>query len=264
MGFAEPQAGGVRFWSIAAFEMKLAGWLDEIPRALVDLPCTCRYDTGMEGSDALAERRRHARARLRLPARVRWQGPLGMPLEITETIDVSREGVLLSCCQEPVAPGSRVWVVFPYDAAAIGTFEPETPARVVRVEHDARGECRVGLRLELHRENDSFPAGRERRAVPRVSVCLPIFVRAQGMPWPEEVMTHDFSWSGIRFETPHIYRLGETVRVKIPWGEWADAGEISARVVRIEASADVTARFDKVSTAGAAFNCVAVQLAEHG
>jgi hypothetical protein len=187
-----------------------------------------------------------------------------MQFEVTETIDVSREGVLVRCHEEPVAKGSRLWIVFPYEATAIRGFEPETPARVVRVERDAEGQCRVGLRLELHRNNGSFPASRERRAVPRVSVCLPVFVRAEGMPWPEEAMTRDFSWSGMRFETPRVYAAGETLRAKIPWGEWVEKGEILGRVVRIDSCADVAARSDKPSTAGAALNCVAVQLAGHG
>jgi hypothetical protein len=185
-----------------------------------------------------------------------------MRLEVTETINVSREGVLVRCREEPVAERSRVWVVFPYNAAAIGAFEPETPARVVRVERDG-GECRVGLRLELHRKDGGFPPRIERRAVPRVSVCLPIFVRTDGMPWPEEVMTRDFSWSGMRFETPHIYNVGETVRARIPWGEWTKMGEILGRVVRVDACADAAEPCDKISTAGA-FNCVAIQLADHG
>jgi PilZ domain len=187
-----------------------------------------------------------------------------MELEITETLNVSREGVLVRCRKISVAPGSRAWIVFPYDAAAMGAFEPETPAQVVRLERDASGEFRAGLRLELHRKNGRFPASRERRAVPRVSVCLPIFMRAEGMPWPEEAMTRDFSWGGVRFETPHVYSVGETVHARIPWGEWAGMGEVLGRVVRVEADADPAAPADKVCTAGAPLNWVAVQLAQHG
>jgi hypothetical protein len=51
----------------------------------------------MRKAHVLVERRRHARAHLRLPARVRWQGPLGMQLELTDTVDMSREGVLAGC-----------------------------------------------------------------------------------------------------------------------------------------------------------------------
>jgi hypothetical protein len=187
-----------------------------------------------------------------------------MQLEITETIDVSREGVLVHCRDGSVALGSRAWAVFPYDAAAIGAFEPETAARVVRVERRADGACRVALRLELHRTSGSFPASSERRAVPRVSVCLPIFVRSDGMPWPEETMTRDFSSFGMRFETSHVYSVGETVRAKIPWGEWAEMGEILGRVVRVEADGAAKAAAEKFCDAGPAFNCVAVQLADHG
>src|SRR5579863_9850471 len=89
--------------------------------------------------------RKHPRAQLQLPARIRWQGPLGMRVEITETIDISREGVLLRRSERCDAH-ARVWVVFPYDASLGGSTQPETPARVVRIEHQNDGGCRIALR----------------------------------------------------------------------------------------------------------------------
>jgi hypothetical protein len=172
--------------------------------------------------------------------------------------------LLVRCRESPVAPGARIWVVFPYDAAATGAFEPETPARLVRAERDADGGCRVAFRLRLHGPNGSFPASSERRAVPRVSVSLPIFVRTDSIPWPEEAMTRDFSGFGVQFETPHVYNVGETVHAKIPWAEWARMGEVQGRVVRAEAGTRAAAPDDERCDAGAAFNCVAVQLADHG
>ncbi len=74
-------------------------------------------------SQTLTELRRHPRAQLRLPARIRWQGPLGMRLEVTETIDVSREGLLLRCA-EPCEMMIRVWVTFPFDAKVVGAAQP--------------------------------------------------------------------------------------------------------------------------------------------
>lgn len=186
-----------------------------------------------------------------------------MQLEVTETRDVSRDGVLVRCGEELGAPGSRAWIVFPYDAAETGAFEPETPARVARVERDA-GEYRIGLMLEPHRTNGTLPPSSERRALPRVALCLPIFLRTEGMPWAEEAMRRDFSWRGMRFETSRVYNVGETVRTKIPWNGSAKTGEVLGRVVRVEPGAGVAAPAGKVSTAGAAFNCVAVQLAGHG
>lgn len=194
-----------------------------------------RYDGFMQRPHVLLEQRKHPRAPLKLPARVRWQEPLGMRLEVTETIDVSREGVLLRSHERADAGLCRAWIVFPFDAADRSATDPEVPARVTRVEREPSGEYRIGLQLEPpRRSRGSFPAASERRASPRVAVCLPILVRTDGMPWPEETMTRDFSRRGVKFDTSHVYATGEMVRAKIPWGEWAEAGEISGRVVRVE------------------------------
>jgi hypothetical protein len=67
-----------------------------------------------------------------------------------------------------------------------------------------------------------------------VQFALPIFVRAADSPWPEESMTQDVSHAGARFESAHIYSAGDAVLAKIPWGEWEDAGEMNARIVRVE------------------------------
>jgi PilZ domain len=178
------------------------------------------------------ELRKHPRAQLKLPARVRWRGPLGMRMESTHTLDVSRNGIRVQrneCCEM----GSRVWVVFPFDAAAAAGVPPETPARVVRVEPASGGGYQVALQLELPSRATAPPAGRERRACSRICFALPIFVRALGSPWPEESMTQDISRAGARFESAHIYSAGDAVLAIIPWGEWARAGEIPAHIVRV-------------------------------
>jgi hypothetical protein len=59
-------------------------------------------------------------------------------------------------------------------------------------------------------------------------------VRALGFPWPEESMTQNISRTGARFESAHIYSAGDAVLAKIPLGDWARAGEIQARIVRVE------------------------------
>jgi hypothetical protein len=184
-----------------------------------------------------------------------------MRLELTETIDVSREGVLLRSLEDSDARMSRAWVVFPFDSPDIAAMEPESPARVVRVERDTDGSYRVALQLESpRRSTGSFPAASERRTSPRVALCLPIFVRTDGMPWPEETMTRDFSRTGVKFETSHIYTAGESLHAKIPWGEWAEAGEISGCVARVEAAGhQPTASANEHSGANAAFNAVAVE-----
>src|SRR5271156_2476222 len=181
------------------------------------------------------ELRKHPRAQLKLPARVRWRGPLGMRMESTHTLDVSRNGIRVQR-NESCESGSRVWVVFPFDAAAVAGVPPETPARVMRVDSGNHAGYQVALQLELPPRDALRPAGHERRACSRISFALPIFVRALGFPWPEESMTQDISRAGARFESAHIYSAGDAVLAKIPWGDWERAGEIPARIVRVENS----------------------------
>jgi hypothetical protein len=179
------------------------------------------------------EMRKHPRAQLKLPARVRWRGPLGMRMESAHTLDVSRNGIRVQR-NEYCESGSRVWVVFPFDAASAGGVPPETPARVVRVESSTGAGYQVALQLELPSRTAARPTDRERRACSRISFALPIFVRALGFPWPEESMTQNISRVGARFESAHIYSAGDAVLAKIPWGDWARSGEIPARIVRVE------------------------------
>jgi hypothetical protein len=181
------------------------------------------------------DQRKHPRAQLKLPARVRWRGPLGMRMESTHTLDVSRNGIRVQR-GESCETGSRVWVVFPFEAASAAGDPPETPACVVRVESGSGGGYQVSLELELPSRDVSLPADRERRACSRMSFALPIFVRALGFPWPEESMTQNISRAGARFESAHIYSAGDAVLAKIPWSDWARAGEIPARIVRVENS----------------------------
>jgi hypothetical protein len=193
----------------------------------------------MTPASMFLELRKHPRTRLNLPARVRWRGPLGMRVESTHTLDVSRNGIRVQR-NESCESGSRVWVVFPFDAAAAGGVPPETPARVVRVESGRGAGYQVSLQLELPSRIASRPTDRERRACSRISFALPIFVRALGFPWPEESMTQNISRSGARFESAHIYSAGDAVLAKIPWGDWARAGEIPALIVRVENCATPT------------------------
>jgi hypothetical protein len=155
---------------------------------------------------------KHPRAQLRLPARVRWRGPLGMRMESTHTLDVSRTGIRVQR-SESCESGSRVWVVFPFDAASAAGVAPEPPR-----------ESRPGPQIASV-------------ACARIFFALPIFVRAIGFPWPEESMTQNISRTGARFESAHIYSAGDAVLAKIPWGDWARPGEIPARIVRVENSA---------------------------
>jgi hypothetical protein len=156
-----------------------------------------------------------------------------MRVEMTQTVDVSREGVLVHR-NEVCEPLTRVWIVFPYDRSAGASAQPETPGRVTRVARDENGGHWVAIRLEAPSRGKARSADQERRRSERVPFALPIFVRLAGAPWPEESMTHDLSRSGARFETSHIYAAGETVIAQIPWGDWSKKGEIHGRVVRVE------------------------------
>jgi hypothetical protein len=168
-----------------------------------------------------------------MPARIRWRSPLGMRLEITRTIDASRDGLRVPR-SESCGVGTRVWVTFPFDANSTAAAQPETPAHVVRVDQNPQRGYDVSLQLELPPRETSRAKAKERRASPRIAFAIPIFVRATTSPWPEESMTHDISRAGARFESAHICSAGDTILAKIPWGEWERAGEIRARVVRVE------------------------------
>jgi PilZ domain len=185
-------------------------------------------------ANTFVELRKHPRAQLGMPTRLRWRGPLGMRMEITRTIDVSRDGVRVPR-SESCEIGSRVWLTFPFDSNTSATAQPETPAHVVRVERNLQRGYDVSLQLEMPPRNGERPKNKERRSCSRVTFAIPMFVRAAGSPWPEESMTHDISRAGARFESALMYNTGDTILAKIPWGEWERAGEIRARVVRVEA-----------------------------
>jgi PilZ domain len=186
------------------------------------------------------ELRKHPRAQLQLPVRIRWQGALGLRLETTRTIDVAREGLLVQR-SEPCAPMARLWIAFPFDPATRSSVQPETPARVVRVEEKNEQGYRVALHLELPLRDTPRPAGFDRRNHSRITFALPIFVRPASSHWPEESMTCDVSSAGASFETFRMYAAGDEVFARIPWGEWSRAGEIHGRVVRVGCSPDQSA-----------------------
>jgi len=207
------------------------------------------------------ELRAHPRAQLQMPVRIRWRGPFGMRLEICKTIDVAREGLHVERA-EPCELNGRVWVAFPFDPAEPATVQPETPARVLRVESANDGRYRVALRLELPARTVPRSAAAERRRSLRMPFAVPVFVRAPGNPWPEESMTKDISRGGARFETARIVGPGEPLLVQLPWGEWAKAGEIPARVVRVEAQQETPGeapRADLANGLSAIFTNVAVR-----
>jgi hypothetical protein len=202
---------------------------------------------------------------LGLPVRIRWHGPAGMRLEVTQTIDVGRQGLLVRR-KELCQPGARVWIAYPYDVTASPVAHTEASALVMRVErlsgdvspassahtadHPAPAQSssprfspdgyRVALHFRSPRASNYVYRGVERRASMRMYSAVPIFVRTASGRWPEEAMTQDLSRSGVRFETCQIYAVGDLVCAKVPWAEWARAGEIAGRVVRVEMVEDTS------------------------
>lgn len=156
-----------------------------------------------------------------------------MRLETTRTIDVSRDGLLVQRA-EPCELDAWVWVTCPFDPTTAASSQPESPARVVRVEKGEEGGYHVALRLEPPPKTSARPPGQERRGSIRIPFSLPIFVRDTSSPWPEESMTQNISNTGVRFVTGRIFSPGDALLAKISWGEWAQEGEIPARVVWVE------------------------------
>lgn len=189
------------------------------------------YDEVMSRAALLVEERQHPRARLRLPVRLRWVGPLGSLLEVSQTVDASRSGLLVylaDSCME----GTRVWVTFPFDPAAT-EVQPEMPARVVRVERTPSGGHLAALQLET-RPRTTCLLPFERRKKPRVPLGLPVRVRLADTVWPEETMTLDVSEGGLAIESARLCQPGDRVRVQLPNGQWTRSGESPAIIVHVE------------------------------
>ncbi|HEX2711489.1 MAG TPA: PilZ domain-containing protein [Candidatus Acidoferrales bacterium] len=191
------------------------------------------------------EQRRRPRARLSLPVRLRWQTALRQLTEVTQTLEVSRGGLLIHC-HEPCGIGAVVWVTFPFDSELL-LAQPETLARVARLTPAPTGGYLVALELEETpkywglagaRTEAGHPAAGERRRRARIRLALPIRIRLWDSPWPEEAMTVDISDDGARFYTTRLYAVGGIVHVALPpgsfGGRWASTAELRARVTRIE------------------------------
>ena len=164
------------------------------------------------------ERRKHRRAQLKLPVRLRWPGPLRQLTEITETLDISRGGLLVrsaNACRSD-AP---LWVSFPFDPSQSSNL-PETPARIARVEHQSDEFHLVAVHLEpAVASNGSSPKpASERRSTSRTPICIPVALRLASNPWTEETMTLDISSEGMRLTTTRVYSEGDKLLVKLQPG----------------------------------------------
>ncbi len=192
------------------------------------------------------ERRRHARALLSLPVRLRWFGPLGLESETTETLDAGRGGLLVSS-REPRVEGTLVWVTFPFDARAFAA-EPETPARIARSRTTPSGSCLAGiafasrgklvhqtcdLELSSNATGGNISGGVDRRRHARARLALPVRVRGADASWPDDAMTIDISNGGLSFCTLCVYEQGEIVTLALPRNAWLSGGDRRGRVVRI-------------------------------
>ncbi len=193
------------------------------------------------------------RVRMRLPVRLRWTAPFGQKIELAETIDVSRSGLLVSM-KEAHSCGTSVWVTFPYDAS-LDDGQPEVAAKVVRcgevleviratnarektqtASHSARelsakleqlvrdigiSDAPATFAVAIHLEERQRSAsngnalGREneRRGSMRKALAIPVRVHPERVPWFEEAMTIDVSAKGMRFRSQREYTLGDRLKI---------------------------------------------------
>lgn len=197
--------------------------------------------------------REHRRVRMRLPARLRWTTPFGQKIELVETLDVSRRGLLV-LAKESHASGVQLWVTFPFDSS-LGDSQPEMSAHIVRCQEmlevsrasnirervqtesasaakrfakrnqvdraiavfDAPVTFAVAIQFEEHARaspnGNGHRQGPERRGSQRRDLAVPLRVRPQAIPWFEEAMTIDFSATGLRFRSHREYAPGDYLKI---------------------------------------------------
>ena len=191
------------------------------------------------------QRRMHPRVRLRLPARLRWSAPLGQKTEQCETINVSRGGLLLSCNDVP-GEGHPLWVTFPFDPAA-SSAQPETLARVVRraesheeISASASARWKAALQFEatahLTRRNGGWKTKASGNGAGN-KIALPIRVRLEHIPWPEEAMTVEVENDKLKFLTNREYNIGQRLLISFVSGRaapWDGEGEWETQVSAVE------------------------------
>lgn len=185
-----------------------------------------------------AEQRTRSRVRLSLPVRIRQIGPPRAAVDVTQTVDVSRNGILFRT-RLPYQLDTTVWLTMPYQVSA-GAHDLEFPATVVRIARMADGSGEIALRFHSARADEWTPAygtsreslrTNERRGKNRVRMTLPIRVRQEDAA--EESTTIDVSRTGVLFRSAQPYRIGQTVWVAMPYQPGARPEEVPARVVRI-------------------------------
>jgi len=197
------------------------------------------------------ESRQHRRVSMHLPVRLRWTAPFGQKIELGETIDVSRSGLLVST-KESHSPGVTVWVTFPYDASLFDG-QPEILARVARcdempevlrpttarerVQPEGASEQERAAKLDqlalgisgapatfavaFHFDQQPHSSSNgndnrhepERRGSMRRALAIPVRVHPERIPWFEEAMTIEISAKGMRFRSHREYQLGDHLKI---------------------------------------------------
>jgi hypothetical protein len=189
----------------------------------------------------LPERRRYPRVPLNFPVRLRWIGALGQTVVTTQTLDVSRGGLLapLELSREQAFHlHSPAWVTVPFDDAN-PQLQPESPVRVARHKETPSGAFLLGLEfkqvLDAPVETRTAPL-REQRRSGRSTLSVPVTVHWNGSPWPEEAMSINVCSGGMLFCARRLYAPGDEVSLTLPRGllpGLAAGGEaVPARIIR--------------------------------
>lgn len=192
--------------------------------------------------DDTSKLRQRSRAAVEIPARIRQIAPPRNAVELTSSLDVSRNGMLFRT-RGRYDLHSVVWVTLNYKPGV--TVDPiEFPATVVRIDRGDDGTAEIALRFHSSR-SDAGPSAAPapgtphspsatsstRRERTRARIALPIRVRSES--GVEETTTVDVSRNGVLFHSQAAYRVGERVDVVMPFRPGLDTEEMAARIVRV-------------------------------
>jgi len=173
-----------------------------------------------------------------LPVRVRQIYPPRDAVEVSVTLDVSRNGILFRSADFYLLH-STVWVTMNYSAKETAP-DSEFPATVVRIVKNPEGLYDVALQFHSSRADRVEPVVRgagpsaitssERRNKNRVRTAMSIRVRAGDMV--EESITVNVSRTGVLFRSSRQYAVGQAVWMVMPYQPGEELSEVAARVVR--------------------------------
>lgn len=184
------------------------------------------------------EGRVRSRVRAELSVRVRQIGPPRDSIEITKTLDFSRNGVLFRT-RQPYQLHATVWLILPYNPKA-PIQDPEFPGTIIRIDLMEDGTAEIAVRFHNARadrvagvyDKKATPVtSTERRAKDRAKLSLAIRVRYEG--GVEISNTVDVSRTGVLFRSQRDYKIGQQVWVTVPYEPDTPPEEIESRVIRI-------------------------------